>query len=212
MSANPFDYVSQKPQPATPTSKKLVDILQYFVLLLSVMVVVYLFFMIPTQVDGVSMMPNFQNDEVLLTNRLIQLVGGEGQLAANYDYQRGDVVVFTRNNQPDLIKRIVGLPGERVAVKDNHVFINGQKLMEDYIDPIVKPTSPGTFLAAGQEKIVPAGSYLALGDNRTNSLDSRSAEVGFVKRSQLRGAPFLRLLPLTNFGSIPRGNYRLEAQ
>lgn len=210
---NPFDYSQPKVTPVnTSNSRKLIDVLQYFVLGLAVLVVIYLFFMIPTQVDGQSMMPNFQNGEILITNHFLQIAGGEGQLLSDYDYQRGDVVVFMRKNQSDLIKRIIGLPGERIMLKNQKIYINGQRLIEDYIDPISKPTLPGTFLTEGTEKVIPAGHYIAFGDNRINSLDSRSIEVGFIKRENLRGSPFLRLFPLTSFGSIPRGSYKLVTE
>lgn len=200
---NPFAYNQNQ----AVQRNRFVDVIMYLVLGMSVLVVLYLFLIIPTQVDGESMMPNFQNDEVLLTNKLIQLIGGEGQILANYDYQRGDVVVFSRPNEPDLIKRIIGLAGDRVQIRSNRVYLNGQLLEEDYIDPIQKPTRPGTFMPDGVEKTVPKGQYFALGDNRTNSLDSRAMEVGFIRRDQLRGSPFLRLFPLNHLSALPRGTY-----
>lgn len=202
MGDNPFDYTS------APTSRgpKLIDVLQFVVLGAAVMVVLYLFFIIPTQVDGQSMERNYFNDEVLLSNRLLQLVGGPKGLIKSYDYQRGDIVVFMREGQPDLIKRIIALEGERVMIKGNRVYVNGKLLPESYI-PADKPTAAGTFIAEGEEKVVPAGSYFALGDNRINSKDSRSADVGFVKREQLRGAPFVRILPLGKFNFIQRPVY-----
>jgi signal peptidase I len=205
---NPFDYTTGSVAPSASGSKRIVDVLQIVVLIAAVLVVLYLFFIIPTQVNGQSMERNFLNDEVLLTNRLLQIAGGPSGLVKGYDYQRGDVVVFMRKDEPDLIKRIIGMPGERVMIKNNHVWINGVELREDYI-PEDKPTQPGTFIAHGEEKVVPAGSYFALGDNRINSIDSRTASVGFVKREQLRGGPFLRILPLNRFGPINRPTYNI---
>lgn len=206
--SNPFDYTSGSRTSNASTGKRIVDVLQVLVLGAAILVVLYLFFIIPTQVNGQSMEKTFLNDEILLTNRLLQIAGGPSGIVKGYDYQRGDVVVFTRANEPDLIKRIIGMPGERVMIKNKHVFINGVQLREDYI-PASNPTDPGSFMVEGQEKTVPAGSYFALGDNRTNSLDSRRAEVGFVKREQLRGGPFLRILPLNTFGTIPRPAYNI---
>jgi signal peptidase I len=209
MSANPFDYTnSNENKSKGDTFSSILDFLQYAVLIVSVFVVLYLFFIIPTQVDGVSMSPNFKNDEILLTNRLIAIAGGSN-LIQSYNYQRGDIIVYTRTDKPDLIKRVIGLPGESVMIKDNSVFVNGQKLTESYINPQEKPTEPGTFIAEGEEKIVPPNSYFTLGDNRTNSIDSRDARVGWVERDQIKGSPFVRLIPPK---IISRPDYPLLSQ
>lgn len=189
------------------TTKKVLDVLQVIMLLASFLVVLYLFFIIPTQVDGQSMEPTFQNDEVLFTNRLLQVAGGPSGVFRSYDYQRGDVIVYTREGEADLIKRIIGLEGERIRIEDNRVYINGVLLREDYIDHAQKPTQPGSFIAEGEEKIIPPGSYFTLGDNRTNSIDSRSSQVGFVRREQIRGSPFFQLLPLSELGFLERPDY-----
>lgn len=208
---NPFAYVNPNAatEVKTPLSTwaKIFNVMQYFVYGAAVLIVLYIFFIIPTEVSGKSMFPNFEDKQILLSNHLIALIGGQNGLIKDYDYQRGDVVVFGRPNEPDLIKRVIGLPGDRVEIKDNSVFINGEKLIESYIDNTIRPTEPGTFLSAESEQIVPQGSYVLLGDNRTNSLDSRAAEVGFVKRSQIKGAPFIHLFPLTTFGFITRPVY-----
>lgn len=189
----------------------LIDSLQTIVFALACSVVIYLFFAIPNQVDGLSMQPTLENSEILLTNKFIQIAGGEGKLLPSYDYGRGDVVVFQQPGRPDLVKRIIGMPGERVKVEDGKVYINGKVMVEDYL-PAGRRTNAGDFLPEGQEKRVPEGSYFLMGDNRGNSKDSRYTDVGFVDRQYLKGSPFLRISPLTRFGLMGRGESKFISE
>jgi signal peptidase I len=186
----------------------LIDALQTIVFALGLSVVIYLFLAIPNQVDGLSMMPNLHNGEILITNKFIQIAGGPGKLFPGYDYQRGDIVVFQQPNRPDLVKRIVGLPGDRIKIEGGRVFINGKVLAEDYL-PAGRRTDPGDFVTEGVEKRVPEGHYFLMGDNRGNSKDSRTSEVGFVRREYIKGSPFLRVLPVQTLGLLTRGESRL---
>jgi signal peptidase I len=204
-SANPFDYYTNSSTAngalkATSPLAGIIGGLQLLVVVAGFLVVIYLFFIIPTQVSGQSMERNFFDGQVLFTNKLIALTGG--------NYSRGDVVVFGREGKPDLIKRVIALPGERVKIQNNRVFVNGVLLAESYISDD-KPTAAGSFMQEGVERVVPEGSYFCLGDNRTNSLDSRDASVGFVKREQLKGGSFLRVFPFSSFGGIVRPNYNI---
>lgn len=189
----------------------LIDALQTIIFSLAVSVVLYLFLVIPNQVQGLSMYPNLHDRDVLLTNKFIQIAGGEDGLLKNYDYERGDMVVFQQPNRPDLVKRVIGLPGESIMVKGGRVFINGQVLLEEYL-PSDVTTQAGAFLSEGKEKTIPPDSYVVLGDNRDNSRDSRTLEVAFVKREYLKGSPFMRIYPLNRFGLLSQGKYKLVAE
>jgi signal peptidase I len=105
------------------------------------------------RVDGFSMNPTLQNGEYILVNRLAYKTG---------EPDRGDIIVFSQDGQ-DLIKRVIGLPGETVNISGGIVTINGQELQEPYIaqDP----------LYVG-EWSVPEGYLFVLGDNRNDSRDS----------------------------------------
>lgn len=189
------------------TGGKLVEILQTVMFALAVSIFVYLFLAIPNQVEGKSMYPNLDTSQILLTNKFLQIAGGDGHVIPNYDYRRGDMVVFQQPGNPDLVKRVVGLPGERVKIRDGQVLVEGNVLVEEYL-PAGTRTAGGAFLPEGVEKRIPNDSYMVLGDNRNNSRDSRTVEVGFVQRKYLKGSPFLRVLPLNEFGILPRGEYR----
>jgi signal peptidase I len=108
------------------------------------------------RVDGSSMNPTLQNGEFVLVNRLAYRIG---------DMQRGDIIVFRSINEPDLdlIKRIIGVPGDDVLIQSGQVTVNGQPLSEPYI------AAPPHY--SGEWR-VPEGLLFVLGDNRNDSSDS----------------------------------------
>lgn len=133
------------------------------------------------------MYPNFHDKEYVLTN-LITLRFGQPT--------RGDVIVFKAPPDPDkdFIKRVIGLPGDTVMVKDGQVYVNGQLYDESsYLNSDVK-TYGGAFLRDGDTITVPSGEYFVMGDNRPYSSDSR--EWGFVPAGNLIGKSFLIYWPM----------------
>lgn len=201
---NPFIYAPQK---EAVKGGIIVDIMQTIVIALAICVFIYIFLAIPNQVDGSSMEPNFQNAELLFTNKIIQIIGDNSiGKKLNYDYQRGDVIVFQLPNNPDFIKRIIAGPGDTVMIADNHPIVNGKIIYESYI-PSTTMTIGGTFLEEGEEKTVPDGYYFVMGDNREASKDSRSEGVGFVNRKYIKGKVFFRWWPFNQIGLIGKGGY-----
>lgn len=173
------------------------DIIETIVVALAIFVVAYLFFFQPHQVKGASMEPNFHDEEYLLTDKI------------SYRFhppERGDVVIFRapKNRDLDYIKRIIGLPGERVKIVDGSVFINGQKLKEDYLKGNTTSYS-GSFLRPEQEFLIPEGQYFVLGDNRSHSSDSR--DWGTVAKEDIIGKAWLRYWPPPSFGILPKVSY-----
>jgi len=123
------------------------------------------------------------------------------------DPQRTNIVVFHPPfSGPVLIKRIIGLPGDEIALKDGAVYVNGQALDEPYvrrIDGKAVPTEPfdnGLPWSLQKAYKVPADSYFVMGDNRIDSGDSR--EFGPVPRSQLVGDAFARYWPPARIGGV----------
>lgn len=112
------------------------------------------------------------------------------------DPKRGDIIVFPfpDDESVDYIKRIIGLPGETIEGKDGLVYINGKLLNEPYVkDPIDQNFGP---------YIVPADSYFMMGDNRTNSADSRFWINKFVSRDKIKGKALLKYWDFTWFGTV----------
>jgi len=179
----------------------LIDLVETLVIAGAIFVVIYAFLFRPFQVNGQSMYPNYHNGEYILTN----LIGLKLSSLA-----RGNVVVFQAPTEAekDFIKRIIGLPGDEISLKDGFVYVNGQKLDESsYLDNSVK-TYGGAFLSEGETVTVPANSYLVLGDNRNFSSDSR--EWGFVPKSKLIGQSFFVYWPLNEMRLVKSGKYNIK--
>lgn len=171
----------------------LLDILQTLILAAAAFVVVYMFLFRPFEVNGESMYPNFHNHQYLITN-IISLKIGDPKL--------GDVIVFKAPNEPekDFIKRVIGLKGDKVSLKEGAVYVNDKLLDESkYLDSSVK-TYGGSFLKEGQAVTVPDGYFFVLGDNRSYSSDSR--EWGFVPKKNIIGISMFIYWPASDAGII----------
>ncbi|MBP9758290.1 signal peptidase I [Candidatus Dojkabacteria bacterium] len=165
--------------------------MQFFIVILAVLVVCYLFLFLPNQVDGQSMMPNFVNGELLFTNSIgHKLSNTDLGKALDLKYKRGDVVIFQNPGLDPFIKRVIGLPGDEIEIKDGYVYVNSRKIKEDYIPSDVMTRSFDR--GEGMVNIVPENRFFLMGDNRDNSQDSRFNIIGFVHRDYIKGKVFLR--------------------
>ena len=116
----------------------------------------------------------------------------------------GDGTKNVTKADTNYIKRLVGMPGDKVRVKNQHAYINGKKLDEPYLRPLEEGASDpasGDWPAGGGSMTVPDGTYLMLGDHRDNSADGRV--FGFVPRSFLIGKAFMVYWPPARFGGLP---------
>lgn len=140
---------------------------------------------------GDSMNPVLSNGDVVLVNRIVYNATTP---------KRGDIIVFKpkgNENAHYYIKRIIGLPGETVEIMENHIYIDGEKLEEDY------ETTDIDDVGIINEKIQLDGDeYFVLGDNRKSSEDSRNADIGNVKREYIYGKAWFVLSPKKDFGFI----------
>jgi signal peptidase I len=173
------------------------DILEVIVFAVGIFFFIYLLIMRPHKISGQSMMPNFQDGEFLLTEKVTYYTRSP---------ERGDVVVFMPpiSTTDEFIKRVIGLPGEKVMVKDGHIYINDKLLSESYIKSDVV-TSGGTFLSDGQEFTVPADEYFVFGDNRPNSSDSRYW--GPITKKVMTGRAWVSYWPVSSAGVVPKPSY-----
>ena len=165
----------------------LIDTVQTLLLVFAFFLVLYIFLFRPFKVTGNSMDPTFRDKQYILTNIIGLRIS---------DPKKGDVVVFKSPPDPekDYIKRIIGSPGDIVAIKDGNVYVNGDILNESkYLKPSVG-TYGGSFLHENEPVTVPQDSYLVMGDNRNGSSDSR--QWGFVPLKLIIGKSFLVYWPL----------------
>lgn len=143
-----------------------------------------------TRVDGRSMMNTLHDGDNLIVEKLSYRFS---------DPKRFDIIVFPPTGKKEYyIKRIIGLPGETVQIDENgNIYINGELLEENYgAETIQNPGRAANPITLGDDE------YFVMGDNRNNSKDSRSEEVGNVKRSQIIGRAWLRIWPLNKFGLL----------
>ena len=140
---------------------------------------------------GDSMNPVLENGDVVLVNRIVYNATKP---------KRGDVIVFKpkgNENSHYYIKRIIGLPNETVEIIDNSIFIDGEKLEEEY-----QTSEMGDVGIMTEKMKLGSDEYFVLGDDRENSEDSRNADVGNVKRSDIYGKAWFVSSPRKNIGFI----------
>lgn len=154
-----------------------------YIIILLIIILIRTFIVTLVRVDGNSMVDTLHNGEILLLNKL------------DNDYKRFDVVVIKYNNER-LVKRIIGLPGEQVKYRNNHLYINGKKVEEEFIK---EDTENFNITELGYNRI-PKDYYFVVGDNRDNSLDSRY--IGLIKKDQIKGTTSIRLFPFNKIGKI----------
>lgn len=142
------------------------------------------------RIEGYSMEPNFHDGQFLFVNKLVYLFGKP---------ERGDVIVFVppTNASRDYIKRVIGLPGDKVEIINGTVYINDHVLNEVY------PLNPATY--SMPPLIVPPDEYFVLGDNRNFSSDSHSW--GTVNASKIIGRAWLSYWPPQLIGFVPTYSY-----
>ncbi len=170
-------------------------------------ILVYIFIATPNQVEGDSMIPTLSNKDLIITDRVSQWMGNILK-DSTFSYERGDIIVFQKPGFKDFVKRIVGLPGERISIHNGRVFINEVELTEDYI--YQDSTMGGNFITNdGQEILVPENRYFVLGDNRIDSLDSRYEDIGLINRDWIKGKVLLRYWPLTVFNVFENPMYNI---
>ncbi len=139
-------------------------------------------------VVGSSMNPTLNHGETVLVNKLTYLTKPP---------KRNDIVAFRHvdsfNNDMTIVKRIVGIPGDKIEVIDNVLYLNDQRLnhlIEEY-------NQEDLFLRGNMAYpiIVPKDAYFVLGDNKANSMDSRYQEVGMIPKDEIEGKIFIRIWP-----------------
>lgn len=141
----------------------------------------------PSFIVGSSMLPTFEEGDLVLVERVSLFFSNP---------KVGDVVVAQSHIKLDekhdkvIIKRVIGMPGDHIIVAEGSVYVNGEKIDDSYT---FDKMTDGML-----DVVVPEGHYFLLGDNRLNSNDSRSAQVGMVPREDLRGRVWLRLWPLNH--------------
>lgn len=191
-----LDHFSESPEEDIMTSwfKKLglmiFEVVKVVVVSLAIIMPIRLWVVQPFYVDGPSMEPNFYDKEYLIIDEI------------SYRFNepaRGDVVVFKnpKDTRVYFIKRIIGLPGDKIEIKNGDVYVDDKKIEESYIEYRDTKDFPAVEVDNGQ--------YFLMGDNRMNSFDSRS--LGPVDDKYLIGKVWFRGWPLNRINTFNRPTY-----
>jgi signal peptidase I len=171
--------------------REIVEMILYFLVVLAVVFFVYTFIGEQVEVSGSSMESTLQDKDHLILEKVSYRF---------HEPERFDIVVFRPYEDNDklyYIKRIIGLPGETVQIIGSDIYIDDEKLVEDYgKEPIIDGGTATEPITLGE------GQYFVLGDNRNNSKDSRFEEVGLVQRDSIIGRTWIRIWPFNKMGIL----------
>ena len=167
--------------------KKIIKELYPYVIIVVVVILVRTFIITPVIVSGSSMKPNFNDGELLLVRKI------------KYNektIKRFDVVVIKKDKE-EIIKRVIGLPGEHISYKNNKLYVNDKLVQENYTHLNTKDFNLEEICSCNS---IPEGKYLVLGDNRPISKDSSS--IGLIDEKDIVGKSVFRLWPITKIGTV----------
>lgn len=160
-----------------------------FLILIGIVLLINIFIGRLVKVDGHSMDTTLANGDLLIMDKVTYKLR---------DPERNEIVIFPHGDKL-YIKRVIGLPGETVQIKDGKFFIDGKELEGDHGLEAIKPDMYGR---AAEPVKLGTDEYFCVGDNRNHSGDSRLQSVGNVKRDIIQGRAIFRLTPFAHFGKL----------
>lgn len=178
---------AKKTESKKSVGREIFEWIMVFVVAITAALAIRTFIFEPVRVDGTSMVNTLHDNEYMVVTKYQYLFN---------DPARFDVVIcrYPSRGNTNFVKRIVGIPGDTVAVHGGKLYVNGEEVDEPYIDVPMLSETP--------ETLVEEGHYFVMGDNRNNSNDSRSQAVGQLTRSQIRGQVRLVAWPIGDFRLI----------
>lgn len=159
--------------------KLLKELLPYIIIII-VVIIIRTFIFTPVVVNGPSMMNTLHNGDVMILDKIGMKLSG---------IKRFDIVVI-QTGKTKIIKRVIGMPGETISYQDNKLYINGKEVSDNHSNEITYDF---------EEVKIPDCEYYVLGDNRTDSVDSRI--LGTIPKNEILGHATFIIYPFNRFGS-----------
>ncbi|MBQ4544766.1 MAG: signal peptidase I [Oscillospiraceae bacterium] len=191
MSENVYvDEGMEQNNPSSSVKNEIFDWVQNITYILSAIVLIFIFLIRIVGVDGESMVPTLHDKDWLVISNLF------------YEPEQGDIVVLSKDSFLDgkmIVKRIIATENQTIDIdfEKGIVYIDGEEIYEPYIADKTHRQFDMTFPAT-----VPENCVFVMGDNRNHSSDSRDASLGMVHESNILGRLVLRLLPVSDFGTV----------
>ncbi len=184
--------ISQKPQEQFNLKKEILSWVETIIVAMVLVALIITFVGRMMRVEGSSMVPTLQNGERIITTPLYK------------ELKHNDIVVIRRKDDKPLVKRIIGLPGDKININfDTHeVFVNDKVVDEPFINEPTTRQYDVTFPAT-----VPEGCYFVMGDNRNYSDDSRDSQIGMIDGRNIFGKAVFAVWPPECFGKIEDQDY-----
>ncbi len=169
------------------TARELLSWAIYILIAVAIAMLLRFFVFEFVRVDGPSMNPTLESGEAVFVEKVSKITG---------NFTRGEIVVVSYPNRTEsFVKRIIGVPGDTVAITDGKAYLNGQTLDEPYIKE--------PYIEGDMETVtVPEGHYFVMGDNRNNSSDSRSSAVGPIPAENVIGHAMFIIWPLDQISGL----------
>lgn len=175
------------------SKKELIEDLIYVVVVVLLAVLIHTYVGERTTVDGSSMYDTLEDGDSLWLDKLSYRFK---------DPERFDIVVFPMPENEFYIKRIIGMPGETIRIDESGtIYVNDEPLEENYGYETIEESEIGR---AGSGVTLKDDEYFVMGDNRNNSMDSRTYEVGNISRDRLRGKAVFRMWPFSKIGRLKK--------
>ncbi len=165
------------------------DSIKYLLLIVGVMLVIIYVFTFQ-QVVGPSMMNTLNEGDIVFLSKSHYRV---------FEIKRYDIISFKYDDTKFLIKRVIGLPGDKIEFKDNKLYINDVYIEENYVGDY---KSADFSLSDIGYEVIPQNMYFVRGDNRENSLDSTDSKVGLIKKEDILGKVIIRIFPFNKIAIL----------
>ena len=171
------------------------DALWYIVAII-VLIFILTFVVAFQGVAGNSMTPTLEDGQIVLVSRF----------SYYFTFPKRNEIVVLKKNKMSYVKRVIGLPGEKIEYLNGILYVNGKAYKEDFLDDTVV-TSNFLFEDICSKKdcpdgVIPSDKYLVLGDHREASEDSRSSSYGLVDKKELKGKVIFKVFPLSDMGRV----------